>query len=104
MSCRKPVICTDLPSGVPWVNQHGVTGLVVAPGDAAALASAMQTLVDDGALRARMGAAGRARVEADFSVRRLIEQTTALYQTVAEESNPESWRAPVAAAAARSAP
>ena len=47
MSCRKPVICTDLPSGVPWVNQHGVTGLVVPPQDPSALASALSTLLAD---------------------------------------------------------
>jgi rhamnosyl/mannosyltransferase len=84
MSCRKPVICTDLPSGVPWVNQHGVTGLVVPPRDPDALAAAIRTLAGDPALRTRMGDAGRARVEAEFSVRRMVEQTTGLYAALAE--------------------
>jgi len=84
MSCRKPVICTDLPSGVPWVNQHGVTGLVVPPGEPAALAQALTALLDDPSTRDRMGDAGRQRVEAAFSIRRMVEQTTGLYRTVVE--------------------
>lgn len=83
MSCRKPVICTDLPSGVPWVNQHGETGLVVPPGQVEPLADAIRTLLDDPALRARMGDAGRARVESQFSIARLVEQTTTLYRAAA---------------------
>ncbi|MFN7917530.1 MAG: glycosyltransferase [Vicinamibacterales bacterium] len=83
MSCRKPVICTDLPSGVPWVNQHGETGLVVPPGQVDPLATAIRTLLDNPGLRARMGEAGRARVESQFSIARLVEQTTSLYRAAA---------------------
>ncbi len=82
MSCRKPVICTDLPSGVPWVNQHGVTGFVVPPGDSDALTAALNTLLGDAELRTRMGVHGRARVETEFSIERLIKQTVGLYQSV----------------------
>lgn len=85
MSCRKPVVCTDLPSGVPWVNQHGVTGLVVPPSDPAALKESIMTLLADAGLRARMGAAGRTRVESEFSIARLVQQTTALYRAVAAQ-------------------
>ena len=90
MSCCKPVICTDLPSGVPWVNQHRVTGLVVPPADAQALSVAMQTLLTDPDLSARMGQAGRNRVESEFSVRRLVEQTTGLYRSLLEQPIPAS--------------
>ncbi len=62
MACGRPVVSTNLETGVPWVNQDGVTGLVVAPADAAALAVALTRLVDDPALRARLGSAGKARV------------------------------------------
>lgn len=86
MSCGKPVVSTNLPSGVPWVNRHGVTGLVVDPGDARQLANAIATLVDDATLRNRLGAQGRARVEQEFSVRRMVEQTTGLYQKVVAAS------------------
>jgi rhamnosyl/mannosyltransferase len=84
MSCRKPVISTRLPSGVPWVNQDGETGLIVPPGDASALGSAVRTLLTDPQLRRRMGAAGRHRVETEFSVERLTGQTTGLYQSILE--------------------
>ena len=59
MACGRPVVSTNLETGVPWVNQDGVTGLVVAPGDAAALAAALKRLVGDPALRARLGSAGK---------------------------------------------
>jgi glycosyltransferase involved in cell wall biosynthesis len=44
--------------------RDGETGLVVPPGDAGALAAALRRLHDDAALRARLGAAGRAAVAA----------------------------------------
>jgi glycosyltransferase involved in cell wall biosynthesis len=74
-----PVVCTDLPTGVPWVNVHGETGLVVPVGDAAALGAALALLLGDDALRARMGAHARARALADFSVERMVERTLAVY-------------------------
>lgn len=82
MSCRKPVICTDLPSGVPWVNQHGVTGLVVPPSDVAALAAALDSLLASPERRASLGEHGRQRVETAFSTARLIQQVAGLYRDV----------------------
>jgi hypothetical protein len=41
-------------------------------------------LLDNAALRARMGATAQARVRAEFSMARMVEQTTALYRQVAE--------------------
>jgi glycosyltransferase involved in cell wall biosynthesis len=78
-----PVVSTTLTTGVPFVNQDGVTGLTVPPGDAAALAEALTALVTDDALRARMGAAARERVLRDFTVDRLIDQTIAVYEEAA---------------------
>lgn len=63
MACGTPVISTDLPTGVPWVNQHRVTGLVVPVGDSRALAGAVRAM-DDPALRATLseGAVSRAGI------------------------------------------
>jgi glycosyltransferase involved in cell wall biosynthesis len=67
MSCGKPVIGSHI-GGIPEViGNEGSAGLLVAPGDAAALAQAMRALALDPARRARMGAAARARIETEFS-------------------------------------
>jgi glycosyltransferase involved in cell wall biosynthesis len=85
MACGKPVICTDLPSGVPWVNQHEETGLVVPPGDARALREAITRLGSDALLRNRMGAAARLRVEREFTAERMAGRTVSLYREVLAE-------------------
>ena len=48
--------------------------------------AAMRTLLADPTLSARMGVAGRARVETTFSVSRMVQQTTALYRSAIEET------------------
>ena len=85
MACGKPVISTNLPTGVPWVNRHGETGLVVEPGDAGALGAALKTLLCDPALRGRMGAAAQRRAGKEFSVDRMVSQAAALYREVAAQ-------------------
>jgi glycosyltransferase involved in cell wall biosynthesis len=83
MACGKPVISTDVASGVSWVNQHMRTGLVVRAGDADALRAAIDRLSADQALRETLGAAGRARVEQQFTLERLRERLRALYEEAA---------------------
>lgn len=83
MAAGKPVISTDVPSGVSWVNQDGCTGLVVRAGDAAALRGAIDRVMSDAALRGRLGAAGRARVEQEFTLERLRERLRAFYEEMA---------------------
>jgi glycosyltransferase involved in cell wall biosynthesis len=78
-----PVVSTTLTTGVPFVNLDGVTGLTVPPGDAKALADALTALVADEAMRARMGAAARERVMRDFTIRRMVDQTIAVYEEAA---------------------
>ena len=82
MACGKPVVSTSVPSGVPWVNQHGCTGLVVPPGDPPALAAAIESLAADPLLRQRMGDAGRRRVAAEFTADRMAQRTLAVYHDV----------------------
>lgn len=82
MAFGKPVISTDLPSGVPWVNQHGVSGLVVPPGDVEALSGAIERLVGDDSLRAALGRGARTRVEQEFSADRMAARTVEVYQSL----------------------
>lgn len=83
MACGKPVISCALQSGVPWVNQHEVTGLVVAPRDSRALSSAIERLIADPVLAGRYGAAGRARVSAEFTEQRMIDSYYRLFEEIA---------------------
>jgi rhamnosyl/mannosyltransferase len=76
------VVNTALDTGVPFVSPHGVTGLTVPPADAAALARALATLLDDPALRERMGLAGRERVRGELSAERMAARTLELYRAV----------------------
>jgi rhamnosyl/mannosyltransferase len=82
MACGTPVVSTNLPSGVPWVNRHGETGLVVQPGVVGDLRDALARLVSDRPLRERLGAAARARVEREFTAQRMAERTRQLYRDV----------------------
>lgn len=55
--------------GIPEFVQDGGTGLLVPPGDAVALAEAIERLLGDPALRAALGRAGRRQAEARFDIR-----------------------------------
>jgi rhamnosyl/mannosyltransferase len=79
MASNKPVVSTDVPSGVSWVNQHETTGLVVPAGDACALRVALDRLMNDPSLRRRLGDAGRRRVEQEFTLTRLRDRLRSLY-------------------------
>ena len=67
MAARLPVIATRV-AGVPELVADGESGVLVAPGDEVALTRAIQTVMSDAALRTRMGAAGRAKVCAEFDI------------------------------------
>ncbi len=62
--------------------RHEVNGLLVPPGDATALATAIRKLVDSPELRRQYGAAGRQIVEQEFSEAIVVGQTLALYRTM----------------------
>ncbi len=66
--------------GIPEAVDDGVTGLLVPPGDADALAEALIALLGDPVRRRRMGDAGRARVRAEFGVDRLVDGTLGVYR------------------------
>ncbi len=80
MHCGKPVVATRLGTGVEYVTLDEVTGLLVEPGNEQALAQALNRLLGDPPLRARLGEAGRRRVAEEFSVRQMVDKTVALYR------------------------
>jgi rhamnosyl/mannosyltransferase len=79
MACGKPVVSSDLPTGVRLVNQDGVTGMLVPPGDPDAVVRALNELLEDDALRTDLGKAARLRVEQEFSAERMIARTLGVY-------------------------
>jgi glycosyltransferase involved in cell wall biosynthesis len=81
MASGKPLVATNIP-GCREAVADGVTGFLVPPRDAVALAAALARLIDDPTLRARMGAAGRARVEENFSDAIICEKTLAVYDSL----------------------
>jgi rhamnosyl/mannosyltransferase len=82
MASGLPCVTTEVGSGTSYVVQDGVTGLVVPPRDPAALARALGRLAADPALRARMGAAGRARALAEFPEARMVRRVEEVYRGV----------------------
>jgi rhamnosyl/mannosyltransferase len=80
MASGTPSICTELGTGTSYVNQDGVTGLVVPPRDPAALAGAIRQLMDDDALRRHMGEAAFARAQLEFSHTTMIDRSLEIYE------------------------
>jgi glycosyltransferase involved in cell wall biosynthesis len=79
MAAGLPVIGTAV-GGVPEVVEDGVNGLLVPAQDHGALTAALFTMVDDPALRARMGEAGRALTLTRFSVETMATEMETLYR------------------------
>jgi glycosyltransferase involved in cell wall biosynthesis len=69
MASGVPVVASRI-SGIPELVEHGVSGLLVPPGDAQSLASALGRLQGDPSLRKRLALSGRAKVEAEFDLRK----------------------------------
>jgi glycosyltransferase involved in cell wall biosynthesis len=79
MAARRPVV-GPRSGGIAESVCDGETGILVPPNDVAAFAGATERLALDPALRARMGAAGRVRAEAMFSLDRHVRAMTDVYE------------------------
>jgi rhamnosyl/mannosyltransferase len=73
-------VSTELGTGTSFANRHGETGLVVRPGDPAALGQAINMLLADVEMRRRFGAAGRRRVRALFTRERMLDGVERVYR------------------------
>jgi glycosyltransferase involved in cell wall biosynthesis len=78
MAAGRPLVASHV-GGLAETVVDAETGMLVPPGDAGALADALARLAADPALRARLGAAGRARVLAHFTSAKMAEGTLACY-------------------------
>ncbi len=79
MACGKAVVATHV-GGIPELIEHDVTGLLVPPADEGALAIAIEALLQDGARRARLGAAAQRRVRLHFRPENQLMQLAALIE------------------------
>lgn len=78
----KPVVSTNLPTSVPFVNKDGVSGLIVPPRDVAALTEAIKRLFEDDALREQLGRQAKERFETEFSMDVMLGRILEVYNQV----------------------
>ncbi len=79
MSAGVPVVASDI-AGTSELVQHGQTGFLFPVGDRAGLARYTHKILEDPSLRQRLGAAGRERILAEFSIDAMVARHTALYR------------------------
>jgi glycosyltransferase involved in cell wall biosynthesis len=82
MACERAIVATRT-GGIPEVVEDGVTGHLAAPRDHTAMATLILALLADEGMRRRMGAAGLTRVQARFTVERMVAETAGVYARVA---------------------
>jgi len=76
-----PIVATAA-GGIPEAVRDQINGLLVPPADVVALAAALNHLLDDPNLAARLGAGGRALVNREFSVSAMVEGHLAIYRQI----------------------
>ena len=79
-ACGKPIVASDVPGLRRVVTSE--MGVLIPPGDAAALADAIQGLLSRPDLRNEMGRRARQYVKANYSWRSVAQRTVACYQEV----------------------
>jgi glycosyltransferase involved in cell wall biosynthesis len=90
MASARPVVSTRV-AGIPELVVHGETGVLVSPGDIAALTEALLHLLCDGELRSRYGRAGRDRIEQYFRIEDTVAPLLKLFERASiasAKSNP----------------
>jgi len=82
MACSKAIVATTA-GGIPEVVDHNVTGLLVAPRDAKAMAASIVQLLKNSERRQTMGEAGFLRLRERFTVERMVAATADVYDRLA---------------------
>ena len=103
MSCGVPLVATTGGALPEVTGAHGETCFSTEPGDAEALATVIRAALDDPQSRARVGAAGRRRVIAQWSWRHTAQRTAQQYRAVLSSAPGPARPAPARGAAARRA-
>jgi glycosyltransferase involved in cell wall biosynthesis len=86
MAMNLPVVATAV-GGIPEAVKDEKTGLLVPPGNPAALAERICVLISNDRLRQEFGQAGRARIEESFSMKRMIQDLEQIYSTVLQKKS-----------------
>jgi glycosyltransferase involved in cell wall biosynthesis len=89
LACGTPAVASRIP-GVRTVIDHGADGLLVPPGDPAALSGAIRHLLSDEPLRRAMGRHGRAKVEQRYAWAQIGARLESIYQQVRLEAHPRA--------------
>jgi glycosyltransferase involved in cell wall biosynthesis len=84
MAARRPVVSSAI-GGTDELIEDGAEGLLVAPGDAEGLATALRRLLDDDGLRAAFATGARERVERDFTPAAMTGRVEAIYAELLAE-------------------
>lgn len=87
----RPVVASRL-GALADIVEHEGTGLLVPPGDPSALAAAIARLKDDAALRERLVAAARRRVEAEWDVQQMVARTLEVYDEALHKPRLVIWK------------
>jgi rhamnosyl/mannosyltransferase len=82
MACAKPIVNTDLPTGVTLISKDGESGLTVPPKDVSALTLALNTLMVNEGERIKFGAKALERVKHLFSLNKMLNDIFALYNSL----------------------
>lgn len=85
MASSLPIVATNV-GGIPELVKNGDNGLLVAPKDSAALAAAIEKLVENPEEAYRMGQRGRDRMEKQFTLERKISETEKLCSLLLKRS------------------
>ena len=79
-ACGKPVISSNLNTGIRFVNQHNLTGYLFEPNNVNALAETLNLCVQKRSKLAEMGLAALKRVHSEFSAEIMFSRIKAIYQ------------------------